>query len=143
MSHFARVDKKTNMVTDVVVATQLEIYSYADSEDWFQTSYNQSDGKPTAQIGSTYDRSNNVFIPPQPIMSTTGVACTSWIWNSSTYEWEPPVAKPSDYKIDNPNKKLYAWVEETREWVDYYSGEDVINNNGPDSFKRMVGIPTS
>ena len=44
MSHFARVDKKTNKVTDVIVATQLEIYSYADSEDWFQTSYNQSDG---------------------------------------------------------------------------------------------------
>ena len=57
MSHFARVDKKTNKVTDVIVATQLEIYSYADSEDWFQTSYNQSDGKPTAQIGATYDLS--------------------------------------------------------------------------------------
>ena len=71
MSHFARVDKSTNKVTDVVVATQAWVYEQSDSEDWFQTSYNQSDGKPFAAVGSTYDRSNNVFIPVQPIMSTT------------------------------------------------------------------------
>ena len=63
MSHFARVDKSTNKVTDVVVASQLWVYEQPDSEDWFQTSYNESDGKPFAAVGSTYDRSNNVFIP--------------------------------------------------------------------------------
>ena len=40
MSHFARVDKSTNKVTDVVVATQAWVYEQSDSEDWFQTSYN-------------------------------------------------------------------------------------------------------
>ena len=72
MSHFARVDKSTNKVTDVVVATQAWVYEQTDSEDWFQTSYNQSDGKPFAAVGSTYDRENNLFIPVQPIESTTG-----------------------------------------------------------------------
>ena len=143
MSHFARVNKTTNKVTDVLVLTQLEVYGLDDSEDWFQTSYNESDGKPFAQIGATYDRVNNVFIPPQPIMSTTGVACTSWTWNSSTYEWEPPVARPSDYKEDNPDQKLYAWVEETKQWERHYSAEDVANDNVPDSYKIRVGISTS
>lgn len=143
MSHFARVDKTTNKVTDVIVATQLEVYGYGDSEDWFQTSYNESDGKPYAQVGATYDRDNNVFIPPQPNQSTTGVACTSWTWNSSSYEWEPPVAVPSDYKIDDPDKKLYAWVEETREWIRHYSAEDVVNGTAPDSYLIAVGIKTT
>ena len=143
MSHFSRVDKTTNMVTDVIVVTQLEVYGYPDSEDWFQTSYNESDGKPFAQIGGTYDKSNNLFIPPQPIMSVGGVACTSWTWNSSSYEWEPPVAKPSDYKEDDPDKKLYAWVEETKEWIEHYSAEDVENGSVPDSYKVRVGISTT
>mgnify|MGYP005747157053 FL=1 len=143
MSHFARVNKTTNKVTDVLVITQLEVYGLDDSEDWFQTSYNESDGKPFAQIGATYDRVNNVFIPPQPVMSTTGVACTSWTWNSSTYEWEPPVARPSDYKEDNPDQKLYAWVEETKQWERHYSAEDVANDNVPDPYKIRVGISTS
>ena len=77
MSHFAKVEKGTNLVSRVIVATQLEIYGYTDSEDWFQTSYNESDGKPFAGVGYTYDRENQVFIPPQPIQSRTGVACTS------------------------------------------------------------------
>ena len=91
MSHFAKVDKSTNKVTDVVVATQAWVYEQSDSEDWFQTSYNESDGKPFAAVGSTYDKANNLFIPVQPIESTTGVACTSWVWDSTNYVWKAPV----------------------------------------------------
>ena len=145
MSHFARVNKTTNKVTDVIVATKLEIYGYTDSEDWFQTSYNESDGKPFAQVGSTYDRSNNVFVPPQPIMSTTGVACTSWVWNSTSYKWEPPVAIPSDYNDSGigTERILYAWVEEERKWIRHYSSDDIINNLAPDSYLERIGISTS
>ena len=97
MSHFARVEKSTNKVTDVVVATQAWVSEQSDSEDWFQTSYNESDGKPFAAVGSTYDKANNLFIPVQPIESTTGVACTSWVWDSTNYKWKAPVDRPSDY----------------------------------------------
>ena len=87
MSHFAKIDKTTNKVTEVVVATQLWVYEQPDSEDWVQTSYNQSDGKPTALVGSTYDKTNKVFIPEQPRMSTTGAICKSWVWDSTKYDW--------------------------------------------------------
>lgn len=144
MSHFARVDKSTNKVTDVVVATQAWVYEQTDSEDWFQTSYNQSDGKPTAAIGSTYDKANNLFIPVQPIESTTGVACTSWVWDSTNYVWKAPIDKPSDY---NPTgigteRILYAWVEEERKWIRHYSADDVTNNRAPDWYLNAVGIST-
>ena len=144
MSHFARVDKSTNKVTDVVVATQAWVYEQPDSEDWFQTSYNQSDGKPTAAVGSTYDRSNNVFVPVQPIMSTTGVACTSWVWDSTNYEWKPPVDIPSDYNDAGigTERILYAWVEEERKWIRHYSADDVANGRAPDWYLNSVGIAT-
>ena len=144
MSHFARVDKSTNKVTDVVVATQAWVYEQSDSEDWFQTSYNQSDGKPFAAVGSTYDRSNNVFIPVQPIMSTTGVACTSWVRDSTKYEWKPPVDIPSDYNDAGigTERILYAWVEEERKWIRHYSADDVANNRAPDWYLKSVGIST-
>ena len=144
MSHFARVDKSTNKVTDVVVATQAWVYEQSDSEDWFQTSYNQSDGKPFAAVGSTYDRSNNVFIPVQPIMSTTGVACTSWVWDSTKYEWNPPVDIPSDYNDAGigTERILYAWVEEERKWIRHYSADDVANGRAPDWYLKSVGIST-
>ena len=144
MSHFARVDKSTNKVTDIVVATQAWVYEQTDSEDWFQTSYNQSDGKPFAAVGSTYDRSNNLFIPVKPTSSTTGVACTSWVWDSTNYVWKAPVDKPSDY---NPTgigteRILYAWVEEERKWIRHYSADDVVNNRAPDWYLNSVGIST-
>ena len=144
MSHFARVDKSTNKVTDVVVASQLWVYEQPDSEDWFQTSYNESDGKPFASVGSTYDRTNNVFIPVQPIMSTTGVACTSWVWDSTKYEWKPPVDIPSDYNDAGigTERILYAWVEEERKWIRHYSADDVANGRSPDWYVKSVGINT-
>jgi hypothetical protein len=137
MSHFAKVDKQTNKVTEIIVATKLHIYSLSDSEDWVQYSYNKSYGKPSAQIGSTYDRENDVFIPPQPIMSTSGAVCASWIWDSLNYKWVPPVPEPKDWDT------LYAWVEETQEWIPHYSADDVINDRVPDSYKIAVGILTA
>ncbi len=144
MSHFARVDKSTNKVTDVVVATRAWVSEQSDSEDWFQTSYNQSDGKPFAAVGSTYDKTNNLFIPVQPIASTTGVACTSWVWDSTNYAWKAPVDMPSDYNDAGIGtaRILYAWVEEERKWIRHYSTDDVANNRAPDWYLNSVGIST-
>ena len=144
MSHFARVEKSTNKVTDVVVATQAWVSEQSDSEDWFQTSYNESDGKPFAAVGSTYDKANNLFIPVQPIESTTGVACTSWVWDSTNYKWKAPVDRPSDYNDAGIGtaRILYAWVEEERKWIRHYSVDDIANNRAPDWYLNLVGIST-
>ena len=144
MSHFARINKSTNEVTDVVVATQAWVSEQSDSEDWFQTSYNESDGKPFAAVGSTYDKANNLFIPVQPIESTTGVACTSWVWDSTNYKWKAPVDRPSDYNDAGIGtaRILYAWVEEEKKWIRHYSADDVANNRAPDWYLNSVGIST-
>ena len=144
MSHFARINKSTNEVTDVVVATQAWVSEQSDSEDWFQTSYNESDGKPFAAVGSTYDKANNLFIPVQPIESTTGVACTSWVWDSTNYKWKAPVDRPSDYNDAGIGtaRILYSWVEEEKKWIRHYSADDVANNRAPDWYLNSVGIST-
>lgn len=55
----------------------------------------------TTKVGVGYDYNGTDFIPPKPF--------TSWILNSTSKEWEPPVARPTD-------KQVYAWNEETKSW---------------------------
>lgn len=111
MSHFAKVlDGK---VTQVIVAEPDFFETFVDSSpgEWIQTSYNtygnqhKLGGTPLrgnyAGIGYTYDRTNDVFYPPQPY--------ASWILNQSTWLWEAPVTMPDDGKI-------YEWNEATTSW---------------------------
>jgi hypothetical protein len=119
MAHFAKVcDGK---VVQVIVAEQEFFNTFVDSSpgEWIQTSYNTrggvhygQDGNPDggialrgnyAGIGYTYDRTNDVFYPPQPF--------SSWTLNTTTWTWEAPVAYPSD-------GKSYQWNEETKNWVE-------------------------
>jgi hypothetical protein len=55
-----------------------------------------------AAIGYTYDNVIDGFIPPKPF--------PSWLLNTTTCFWEPPIPYPSD-------GGLYAWDEATQSWV--------------------------
>jgi hypothetical protein len=110
MGHFAKVvDGK---VTQVIVAEPEFFQTFVDSSpgEWIQTSYNthggqHPEGRPLrknyAGIGFTYDRTKDVFIPPQPF--------ASWLFNEDTCLWDAPVAMPTD-------DKKYAWDEESVSW---------------------------
>lgn len=111
MGHFAKVvDGK---VTQVIVAEPEFFQTFVDSSPgaWIQTSYNTIGNKHTqggtplrgnyAGVGYTYDAVNDVFVAPSPFQS--------WILNSSTWLWEPPVAMPAD-------GKMYVWDEPTVAW---------------------------
>lgn len=112
MSHFAKVTN--GIVTQVIVAEKDFFKTFVDSSagDWIQTSYNTIGGKHTqggtplrgnyAGIGYTYDRTNDVFYPPQPY--------PSWTIEAPTWTWTPPVPYPTD---DN----RYNWDETTKTWV--------------------------
>ena len=119
MAHFAKVcDGK---VVQVIVAEPEFFDTFVDSSpgEWIQTSYNTrggvhygSDGQPDggvalrgnyAGIGFVYDRTNDVFYPPQPF--------ASWTLNETTWLWDSPVALPTD-------GKNYTWNEETKNWVE-------------------------
>jgi len=102
MSHFAKIDN--NVVTQVIVAEQDFINSgkVGDSFLWVQTSYNNNFRKQYAGVGYTYDKTNDVFVSPQPY--------PSWSLDGS-FDWNAPTAMPSD-------DKMYTWDEENTQWVE-------------------------
>jgi hypothetical protein len=124
MSHFAKIDPETNLVTFVTVGRQeddgLEAELTARTGDVYkQTSYNThggvhyTDGQPSedqskalrfnyAGIGFTYDADRDAFIPPKPY--------DSWVLGEDTCLWVAPVAYPED-------GESYTWDEDAGDWV--------------------------
>jgi len=113
MSHFAKVlDGK---VTQVIVAELDFFETFVDTSagNWIQTSYNTKGNKHLlggmplrgnfAGIGFTYDKENDVFIPPKPFPSFT--------LNKDCWLWESPVPYPDD-------GKLYDWDESSLSWIE-------------------------
>jgi hypothetical protein len=100
MSHFAKVID--GVITEVIVATQEEINSerHGDAFLWVQTSYNKSFRKNFAVVGGIYDMPNDVFVSIKPF--------DSWVLNTTSYEWEPPV--------ESGNDGTYIWNEDTLAW---------------------------
>ena len=126
MAHFALLDEN-NIVTFVTVGRdedngkEVEL-SARTGQVYRQTSYNTRGGvyytpgtnepdpdqskafrKNYAGLGYTYDDVIDGFIPPKPY--------PSWLLNTNTGLWEPPVPYPTD-------GKLYTWDEATESWVE-------------------------
>jgi len=108
MSHFAKIDKN-NIVTEVIVAEQdfINTGKVGDSFLWIQTSYNSNFRGKFAEIGSKYDKANDIFISIQPY--------PSWTLNGDN-NWRAPTEKPSITKDDILNGKEYSWNEDTKTW---------------------------
>ena len=117
MAHFAKVE--SGIVTQVTVAEQDFIDTLPDKDKWIQTSYNTRGGKhydPNtgledsgtplrknyAGVGYKYDQLGDAFYSESPY--------PSWSLNTTSYSWEPPVAKPND-------GKNYKWDESSKSWV--------------------------
>jgi hypothetical protein len=119
MAHFAKLDSN-NIVENVIVISnevledsegneveQLGIdfckSLYGENTNWVQTSYNSNIRKQYAGIGYTYDTTNDVFIISKPY--------DSWTLNSN-FDWEAPVAYPTDHKF-------YIWNEDNQTWDEH------------------------
>lgn len=122
MAHYAFLDQN-NIVTEVIVGKD----ENEGDLDWEQhygefrgqickrTSYNTSGGvnraggtpfrKNYAGIGFSYNEELDAFIPPKPY--------PSWILNTDTCWWEPPVPCPSDVLSDG---QRYVWDEYGLKW---------------------------
>jgi len=112
MSHYAKV--VNGIVTQVIVAEADFFNTFIDISpgEWIQTSYNTKGGQHSlggtplrgnyAGIGYTYDRTNDVFYPPQPY--------PSWVISAPNWTWDAPIPYPQD-----SNK--YTWDETTKNWV--------------------------
>lgn len=119
MAHFAKLDEN-NIVTEVHVVNNDDILNlpFPSSEPvgvqflknifgtetrWKQTSYNHNFRWRYAGIGYTYDSERDLFIPPKPY--------PSWVLNTQTFVYMPPIDYPTDGKD-------YIWNEETLAWVE-------------------------
>jgi len=113
MSHIAKINTNS-VVTQIIVSEQDFINSgeVGDSFLWVQTSYNHNFRKQFAGIGCTYDKTNDVFIVPQPY--------PSWTLDDS-FDWQPPTAIPDEERTlsispDYIDKERYEWNEDTKSW---------------------------
>ena len=91
MKYQAKIENGT--VTQVIVATN-EVVLEFDGE-WISCSE-----QTLPSIGYTYTETEG-FRPPKPF--------GSWVYNSETKDWEPPIPYPDDGNI-------YEWSEETQTW---------------------------
>lgn len=119
MAHWAQINDE-NIVTQVIVIKN----SLSDTEaeawlvenvggTWLKTSYNtfgnvhSEGGVPLranfAGVGFTYNPDADVFIPPAPY--------ASWILNTETYLWDPPISKPETGQ--------WVWDEASQQWAEY------------------------
>ena len=121
MAHFAELDQDNTVVQVIVVSNDsINNLPFPESEPvgiafcqsllgaetlWAQTSYNANFRYNYAGIGYTFDPTpvpNGAFIPPKPY--------PSWLLNTNTFQWEPPIPYPTDCGV-------YKWDEATRSWV--------------------------
>jgi len=118
MSHYAKI--VNNLVVDVIVAEEEFFDTFLDGTPgtWLKTSYNTRGGvhyAPDSEvpdggaplrmnfagIGDSYNPDSDAFSSPQPY--------NSWVLNTATYLWEPPLAYPTD-------GAEYDWNETTVSW---------------------------
>ena len=123
MAHFAQIDSD-NIVTQIIVVADSDAPNEAAGisfcqellgadTNWVQTSYNNNIRFRYAGTGMKYDSTNDVFLSPPPF--------PSWVLNTSTWDWDAPVALPDDAgydDVDNPTEYVsYDWDEGSTTWT--------------------------
>jgi hypothetical protein len=120
------LDENNNEIEQKAIDFLTKLHNYPN---WKQTSYNtkgnihyQTDGiTPSADQskalranyagkGFNYDPINDVFIPLQPFVS--------WILNTTTWTWDPPIPKPvsDDFYIFSWDENAYQ-ADNTQGWM--------------------------
>ena len=123
MAHFAKLTE-SSIVTDVIVVADSDAPNEAagiafckallgSDTNWVQTSYNDNIRFRYAGVGMVYDSTNDVFYRPNPY--------ASWTLNTSTWDWDAPVALPDDEGYDDEDDPTeyvsYDWEEASTSWV--------------------------
>lgn len=120
MAHFAQLNEE-NVVINIIVVNNATINNlpfpeselvgiefckslYGEDTVWKQTSYNNSFRKNYAGLNFKYYAEFDAFIAPKPPSNP------SFILNTQTLQWEPPVPMPRD--------SVYTWDEEKLSWIE-------------------------
>lgn len=124
MAHFARLDSNSKVTDTYVVdnnwvlggdGKESEAVGIKYLQDLYKTTDTFVQYSMTTRIraiiptiGDTYNVSKDRFESPQPPQ------CPSWVRNSSTGIWEPPVARPA---VTSKNEN-WVWDEKTQSYMD-------------------------
>ena len=124
MAHFARLDSNSKVTDTYVVDNNWVLDSDSKESEAVGIKYLQDLYKTTdtfvqysmttriraiiPTIGDTYNVSKDRFESPQPPQ------CPSWVRNSSTGIWEPPVASQA---VTSKNEN-WVWDETTQSYMD-------------------------
>ena len=124
MAHFARLDSNSKVTDTYVVDNNWVLDGDGKESEAVGIKYLQDLYKATdtfvqysmttriraiiPTIGDTYNVSKDRFESPQPPQ------CPSWVRNSSTGIWEPPVARPA---VTSKNEN-WVWDEKTQSYMD-------------------------
>jgi hypothetical protein len=117
MAHFAKLDNNNRVIAVHVVNNDVITIDGNESEqagidfltslhghnNWKQTSYNNSFRGKFAAINDFYDETLDEFIVPK--------TWASWVFNETTFQWEPPIPMPLDNKMYKWNEKTLSWDE--------------------------------
>lgn len=126
MAHFAELDEN-GIVRRVIVVGNGNIVDQNGNESealgvayikeilpesgpWIQTSYNHNFRIRYAGIGMKYYEEYDGFGWPEP-----PTEFPSWVLNTTTLEWEPPIPMPN---VSPQENHYWSWDEPTVSWVE-------------------------
>jgi hypothetical protein len=120
MAKYAKINSN-NLVVDLIESDADFVNSLSDGytyKESFEHSYDESNNivanvrKIPAGVGMTYDPDNDAFIPEKPY--------GSWVWNATSWEWDPPIARPTEMEtIDEEAGTITSvfWDEPQGTWA--------------------------
>lgn len=123
MAIFAKLNKETSVVENIIEATQLFIYGLEDFDQWVLC----VGQKNRPRIGYTYSAEKNMFIPPKQF--------ESWHLNEDSCLWEAPTPYP-----DPEVYGLTRWNEEQQQWIKHYSAKEVADGVADSDEEYMAAI---
>jgi hypothetical protein len=135
MAHYAFLDADNNVIKVITGRNETDTQDlpegYADWESYYltnspysyadkclRTSYNTINNEHIlggtafrgnfANVGGTYDVTNDVFIPPK--------SYDSWVIDETTWTWKAPVDEPDLTDDEIAAGSYYQWNEDTTSW---------------------------
>ena len=111
--YFAKIENNRVIQVDVIDDSSITTEQmginflnnhYNDNSVWKETKEDGSIRNKFASVDDHYDSENDVFYPQKPNNFD------SWTLNKTTWEWEAPVARPSE--------GMWKWNEDDQVWVE-------------------------
>lgn len=117
-----KVKNEAGEITESIGQQHLQTHNNWPAEKWILS--NPPTTGRIANIGYIWDPTNNIFLAPKPF--------PSWVKNTTTAEWDPPVDKPDltaeqqSQNEANSHTWVHEWNEEDQSWTLVDLGPEVL-----------------